>query len=194
MIKIIFTAEADMKNNNTYNLVLTALMIAMVMVLTYIIKIPVPATEGYIHLGDTMIFFSVLLLGWKRGAIASGVGSALADLIGGYMHYVPVTFIVKTLMAIAMGLCIDYAIKKGYVGNKMRAFEILGMIIAGLVMVTGYYLAEGFMYGNFIVPLAAIPMNIVQFVSGVILATAISGALYKTPVRKNFTYKLDEVN
>lgn len=182
-----------MKKNNTYNLVLTALMTAMVMVLTYIIKIPVPATEGYIHLGDTMIFFSVLLLGWKRGAFASGVGSALSDLVGGYMHYVPVTFVVKTLMAVAMGLCIDYAIKKGYTSKKMRLMEIIGMIIAGIVMVAGYYLAESFMYGSFIVPLAAIPMNIVQFVSGVILATALSAALYKTPARKNFVYRLDKV-
>lgn len=182
-----------MVKNKTYDLVLTALMMAMVMVLTWIIRVPVPATQGYIHLGDTMIFFSVLLLGWKKGAAAAGIGSAMADLISGYAYYAPITFVVKGLMAVVMGLCIEYAVKKEYTGNKMRAFEVLGMIAAGFFMVLGYYLAEGFMYGNFVTPLAAIPMNIVQFVSGVVLATALAATLYKTPAKAQFAYRLDEV-
>ena len=59
----------------TNKLVLTALMVCLVLLATYIIKIPSPFTQGYVHLGDTMIFLSVLLLGKKGGAAAAGLGS-----------------------------------------------------------------------------------------------------------------------
>lgn len=183
-----------MRNEKLNTMVLTAMMMCMVVVMTMIIRIPVPATQGYIHLGDCMIFFSVLLLGWKWGAVAAGVGSAMADLFAGYMQYVPVTLVVKGLMAIAMGLFIEFAVKHGYHGVKMKAFQIIGMIIAGLVMVSGYYLAESAMYGSFITPLASIPMNCIQFVVGIVLATALAYALGKTPAGKMFTYKINQMN
>ena len=61
-----------------------------------------------------MIFFGVLLLGWKWGAVASGFGSALADLLLGYAQYAPITLVVKYLMAVAMGIFIEKAIRKGF--------------------------------------------------------------------------------
>lgn len=181
------------KSDNTVrNMVMTAMMMCMVIVMTMIIRVPIPATQGYIHLGDCMIFFSVLLLGWKWGAVAAGVGSAMADIFAGYAYYAPVTLVVKGLMAVVMGLCVEYAIKHGFKGVKMIVMEVLGMAVAGLFMVAGYYVAEGVMYGNFVTPLASIPMNCLQFVVGVILATTLAYALGKTPAGKLFTYKLAE--
>lgn len=177
-------------NELVKNMVMTAMMMCLVVVMTMIIRIPIPATQGYIHLGDCMIFFSVLLLGWKWGAVAAGVGSAMADFFAGYMQYVPVTLMVKGLMAIVMGLCVDMAVKHGFKGMKMKVFEVIGMITAGIAMVAGYYLAEGILYGNFIVPLASIPMNCVQFIVGVVLASLLAYALGKTPAGKLFKYKI----
>lgn len=177
-------AEKSMINN----VVLSGMMMALVTVMTMVIQIPVPATNGYIHLGDTMIFFSVLLLGWKYGAVVSGVGSALADLLTGYVQYAPITLVVKGLMAIVMGLFINYAISKDIGRLGIKLMEIIGMIIAGFVMVAGYYLAESFMVGSFITPLAAIPMNIVQFVSGVVFAALLATTLHKTPLKTMFYY------
>ena len=51
-----------MTNDKTGRLVLTALMACLVLLATYMIRIPSPFTQGYIHLGDTMIFLSVLVL------------------------------------------------------------------------------------------------------------------------------------
>lgn len=172
-------------------LVMTALMMCLVMVMTFIIRIPVPATQGYIHLGDCMIFMGVLLLGWKWGAVAAGVGSALADLLGGYAYYAPITLVVKAVMAIAVGLFIEHALKEGASSMKLRIMEVIGMIIGGAFMCAGYYLAESIMYGNWATPLLAIPMNIVQFVAGVVIATVLVNALYKTPAGKMFAYHLD---
>ena len=42
---------------------------------------PVPFTRGYIHLGDSMIFIAAILFGWRVGALAGGLGSALADVV-----------------------------------------------------------------------------------------------------------------
>ena len=35
------------------------------------IKIPIPVTGGYSHMGDCMIFLAVFILGRKNGAIAA---------------------------------------------------------------------------------------------------------------------------
>ena len=72
------------EKNKTTMIVMTAMMMGLIMVMTYIPKVPVPATQGYVHLGDCMIFFGVLLLGWKYGAVAAGLGSVLADVLGSY--------------------------------------------------------------------------------------------------------------
>lgn len=176
------------KKSVTEKLVMTALMMALVVVMTMLIRVPVVATDGYIHLGDSMIFFSVLLLGWKRGAVAAGVGSALADILASYAIYAPITLVVKGLMAVVMGLCIDYGIKKGFTKGKMQAIEIVSMIVSGLFMVLGYYIAEGFMQGNFITPLGAIPMNCLQFGIGVVLAKLLATVLGKTPAKSLFEY------
>ena len=67
----------------TNKLVMTALMMCMIIVLTMFVKVPIPLTQGYVHLGDAMIFISVMLLGWKYGAAATAVGSGMADIFCG---------------------------------------------------------------------------------------------------------------
>ncbi|MEG0156962.1 MAG: ECF transporter S component, partial [Anaerovoracaceae bacterium] len=105
----------------------------------------------------------------------------------------PITLVVKAAMAISVGLFVQWALKGGLSAMKLCIMEIIGMIIGGAIMCAGYYLAEGFMVGNWVAPLAAIPMNIIQFVVGVFLATILVNALYKTPARKMFAYHLDTV-
>jgi uncharacterized membrane protein len=173
-----------MEKKKTYDLVLTALMTCMVLVLTFIIRIPVPATNGYIHLGDTMIFLSVFILGWKKGALASATGSAMADLLAGYAHYIPVTFVVKGLMAIVAGLLLETSAKKNLTGFTKGFINVLALVLAGAVMVLGYYVAESFMYGSWITPLASIPMNCIQLGAGVVLASALKAALKNTSLMK----------
>ena len=164
----------------TNKLVLTALMVCLVLLATYIIKIPSPFTQGYVHLGDTMIFLSVLLLGKKGGAAAAGLGSALADLLGGYAAYAPWTFLIKALMAFIMGAFIEAATKKKKHHVKIGSVpvvEIVGMVLAG----------------NLWSGILGAPFNIGQFTVGLVLATILAMALYKTPAKKLFVYRLDEI-
>ena len=87
-----------MTGKNIRKLVLAALLAALTAVATMIIRIPTP-TQGYIHLGDGMVLICGILLGPGLGALAAGIGSMMADLIGGYMAWVPGTFAIKALTA-----------------------------------------------------------------------------------------------
>lgn len=181
----------DERMKKTTQIVMTAMMMGLVLLMTYIIRVPIPATEGYIHLGDCMIFMAVLILGWKWGAVAAGLGSALADLLGGYAYYAPITLVVKAAMAAVVGLFTEAALRKGFSRNGIRVMEVVGMALGGLVMCAGYYVAESIMYGNWLLPVASIPMNILQFVVGMVLATILATALYKTSVSGKMAYHLD---
>ena len=75
-----------MTGKNIRKLVLAALLAALTAVATMIIRIPTP-TQGYIHLGDGMVLICGILLGPGLGALAAGIGSMMADLIGGYMAW-----------------------------------------------------------------------------------------------------------
>ena len=149
------------------HMVMMGLMTCLVIVATMFIKIPIPMTSGYVHLGDSMLFLSVLILGRKQGAFAAG----------GYAVWAPWTLVIKFIMAWILGL---FAELFGKVG------EIIGMVIAGLWMTAGYYVASSIMYGSWIVTLADIPWNVGQFVVGMILACTLSAALQKTPAKKYF--------
>ena len=179
-----------MNREETTKIILTGLMMAMIVVATILIIIPVPFGNGYIHMGDAMIFLSVLILGWKYGAVAAGFGSALADIMVGYAVWAPWTLFVKGFMGAIMGLFIMKVMRKQGVSILgVPVYQMIGMILAGIEMVAGYYVAEGVIYGNFISALLGIPWNIVQFSVGAVLATMLAAALYKTPARKFFTYK-----
>lgn len=176
--------------DKTTKIILTGLMMAMIVVATMLLIIPVPFGNGYIHLGDAMIFLSVLILGWRYGAAAAGVGSMLADILVGYAIWAPWTLFVKGIMGAVMGLFIIKAMnKEGKSVLGVPVYQLIGMILAGCEMVAGYYIAEGVIYGNFVSALLGIPWNIVQFGVGTVLATLLAAALYKTPARKFFAYR-----
>lgn len=147
-----------MNDKAVKRMALGGVMAALVFVMTYFPKVPVPITGGYIHLGDGMIFLASMLLGPVSIASAA-IGSALSDLIGGYMTYVLPTFIIKGLMALV-------AWKLYKRGSCLRA--VLAFSLAEAVMVAGYFIFEAFVSG---VPaaLGAIGPNLIQGVGGVVV-------------------------
>lgn len=184
------------RTEKTNKLVLTALMMCLVLLATIAIRIPSPFTQGYIHLGDALIYISVLLLGKKNGAVAAGFGSAMADLLGGYAAYAPWTLCVKALMAFIMGMFIETAMKKKKNSVKIAGVplvKILGMVIAGEVMALGYCLIDGAFAGNMLAGILGIPFNVIQFGVGMVLALMVAMALYKTPAKNLFAYRIDEI-
>ena len=172
-------------------LVFTGIMMCLIIIATMFIRVPIPFTQGYVHLGDAMIFLSVLVLGWRYGAVAAGIGSALGDILGGYAVWAPWTLCVKAGMAVIMGLFIANALKKERSARFFLLVEFIGMALAGIWMCAGYYVAEAVIYGNWATPALAVPWNVGQFVVGMAIAISLAAALYKTSAAKHFTYRLD---
>ena len=184
------------RNEKTDTLVLTALMTCLVCLATYAFKIPNPFTQGYVHVGDTFIFMSVLILGKKNGAIASSVGAALADIFGGYAIFAIGTFIAKGLMAFVMGLIIE----KGWESEQehpdrkqikilsLAPYELLAMALGGLTEVIIYIFVNSMVDGNFTVGLLSIPGNSLQFAVSMVIAVVLTHALLKTPAKRYFSF------
>ena len=137
----------------TKNLVKAAMLGALCLVATAVIKLPSPL-GGYINLGDCIVLLSGFMLSPLYGFLAAGIGSALADIFLGYALYAPITFLIKGLMALLV--------------SKMGKKRILGGVLAEILMVSGYYVFEGFLYG-FGASLINIPANAVQGTAGLIL-------------------------
>lgn len=144
---------------NVQRLALGGLMAALVCVATSFFKLPVPITQGYIHLGDAFVLVSAAILG-PLGVAAGAIGSMLADLLGGYFQYLLPTFVIKGVVAL-----VAYA---GLKASKPMWVEWLVLIIAEAVMVLGYFLAECLMYGAASAAGAVLP-NMVQGLGGVVI-------------------------
>ncbi len=113
-----------------------AIFTAFVFVATTFLKIPLAVT-GYVHLGDAVILLACVFLPFPYAAAAAAVGSALADILGGYVSYAPITLIIKFVMP-----CIFCAVMKG----KKWQF-ILGAVLATLWMSVGYAVYDWILYG-----------------------------------------------
>lgn len=160
--------------NKTKKMVMTALFTALVCVATMVIRIPTPGTNGYIHPGDALVILSGVFLGPAYGFLAAGLGSGLADFLGGYLHYVPVTFLIKGL--IALGSAMAFQRFPGSV-LKQSAGVVIGGVIDILLVAGGYFVYESFLYGA-AAALASVPSNVVQGVGGLVLAVILYPVLH----------------
>ncbi|QBR46806.1 ECF transporter S component [Leuconostoc kimchii] len=75
----------------------TIVFVAFFAAITYVatsIQVPMPALIGkpFVHLGNAAALLSVLLLGYKRGAFAGGIGLALFDVTHNYILDAPYYF------------------------------------------------------------------------------------------------------
>ncbi len=157
-----------MKNMDTKILTKLAMLIALTTVMTMVIHIPTIGTNGYLNLGDMVVFLSAMMLGRKGGFIVGGLGSSLADLLLGYTHYAPITFIVKGLEGYIAGRLLETKL-----GKKM---PIIATVLGGIWMAFGYYFAEIFMYGGK-AALASVPGNLMQGLLGAVTAVLLYAAL-----------------
>lgn len=171
-------------------LVMTGLLAAMACVATMVLVVPSP-TGGYMNLGDTIVLLGAYLLGPVWGAVAGGVGSALADLLAGYAMYVPATLVIKALMGLAAELLYKALRHKG----------VPGLLVCGAageaIMVVGYWLFDAILATaggqRFALSLAGtavgIPSNLVQAAFGLAASTLLALALRKSRyVRSEFPH------
>lgn len=159
--------------SKTQKIVLTSMLAALICVATMIIKIQTPL-NGYINLGDCIVLLSGWLLSPLYGFFAAAIGSALADMFSGYVAYIPATFIIKGLMAIVA--CLGFRLLSKNLGSLLS--HILSGLAAELVMVLGYFVFEGFLYG-FAPSAVNIPLNGIQGLVGLVLGVILSKVFKK---------------
>ena len=164
--------------NKTHKLVTYSLLIALVCVGTMFIKIHVPATNGYVNIGDAFIIISSLMFGPVAGMIAGGIGSAMADLLSGYAHFAVFTLIVKGIEGYIIG----------WLFVKFGGTKLAGMYssLAGVAfMVLGYFMVETVMYSSYKVALQSIAFNGVQALASFIIGYPVFSYISKN-VRVKF--------
>lgn len=165
-----------MKNSeSTKNLTTASLFTALILIATYF-HTPMPnANGGYIHVGDAIIYLSASMLPTGYSILAASVGGALCDIISGYSIYALPTLIIKAL------LCVCFTSKQSTLLSKRNCFaSVIGLPIT----VIGYYIAEAFLYNNFVAPLASITGNVVQSVGSIVIYIVIALALDKSDFKK----------
>ena len=163
-------------NSKTKKIVVAALLAALACIATIIIKIPSPL-KGYINLGDCIVLVAGWMLSPAYAFLAAGLGSAFADIFSGYATYAPATFVIKGLMALIAFY--GFRLLHNKIGNVSS--KIVSGIVAETIMVLGYFVFEGFLYG-FAPSVVNIPPNGVQGVAGLIIGIMIIKALEKSKV------------
>lgn len=168
--------QSGSSSKSALRIALLAVMTALVTVFTIIPKIYTPVVEGYISLCDVVICFAAYLFGPWVGAIAGGVGTALADLLSGFALWAPFSLLIHGLQALAIGLI---ARKKKDEMMPSLVRMILGGLVGIIIMVGGYYLAAALLYG-FVPALTEIPFNLIQSSVGVVLGIVVSKAVARS--------------
>ena len=152
-------------------------IVALACLTTLFVRIPLPS-RGYFNVGDVAVVFGGLLLGfmnprqgiwWALGAC--GLGSALADILGGFAVFAPLTFAAKG----AEGALAALAASRGGTAQ----YILLGL--GGLAMIGVYFIGETLMPNIGLQgAVAEIPANVIQAVGGAVGGFFAAKALRKT--------------
>lgn len=162
----IFYRSERMKNNKIQLMCITGVLTALVFVITAYLHIP--TNNGYIHIGDGLIYLAACILPCQYAMIVGGTGALLADCLTGYAIWAPGSVIIKIITVLF------FTYKSEKIVNLRNT---LALIPATIVCAGGYYLYESVIYGNFISPLAGIPASITQSAASAIVFIAISVAV-----------------
>ena len=160
-----------MRNLEIRQIVLTGVMIALVAVFTLAIRVPFAPTRGYFNFSDVAVFLTGFAFGPWTGLVAGGVGTALADLAGGYAIYAPLTFLAHGLEGFVAGAIVGR--------NRGVVRMVLGWAAGAAIMLAVYFLGEAYIFRMGVAPAAteAATINLPQVVAGGIVSIPLVLAL-----------------
>ena len=162
------------RRDKTRQIIYTAVFAALIFAATYAVKIPT-FTGGYVHPGDAVLILGACLLGPLPGALAGALGSALTDLAGGYLVYVPGTLVIKGAMGLCCGAILRLSPRRG------GWAAAVGAVAAEALMVAGYFDYEAVCLGLGMGAAASVPANMGQGLFGAAAGVALYLALRKLP-------------
>lgn len=130
-------------------------------------QLRIPTSIGYMNLGDAVILAASYVIG-PAAFFPAAIGSAISDLIAGYPAYIVPTFVIKGLMGVVAGL-----IMKHPQHEPKLFFRIAAGIVAEIIMVSGYFVFEYYIYGA-APAVASVPFNLIQAGAALIIAVPCS--------------------
>ena len=163
------------------NMILAGVLAAMVCMATSFLHIPIVG-GGYVHLGDTVIYLAAALLPTPYAVAAAAVGAGLADILVAPV-WAPFTIVIKAVMALTFT-----AKKERFLCGR----NALATLIAGVIGVAGYYIAEvvifwasgGELAAVSVAAVAAIPFNAMQEAAGGIAFLLLAAALDRLNIKQ----------
>lgn len=164
-----------------FSLCTCAFFAALVCVCT-LLYIPLPI--GYFNLGDIALLVSVWFAGPVWGTVAAALGSALADIISGYVVYAPATLVIKALMALC-AYFVAFGLKKMARNFVLDAVvQVIAAVCAELVMVGGYLFYEAIILGLGAGAFVSIAGNALQGACGVVGGVTLILTLKRTGIKE----------
>lgn len=155
----------------------TALFAALVCIMTaYIFHIPVGSNNGYVHVGDAMIYLAASILPAPYAMIAGGLGGAMADLLTAPV-WAPATFIIKMINVI------PFTCKKDKIVNTQN---VIALVLSGMITFIGYFIAEGIMFGTWAALIPSLLSGWVQPLGSAIVFLAVGTALDHIDFKRRF--------
>ena len=146
-----------MRNKNLRYIAVSSLLAALIFI-TALFHLPLFSSQGYIHLGDSIIYIAASLLPFPYAAAAAAVGGALSDMLSGYFIWIPFTAVIKIINVIPFAL-----IKKHNRSRKRINFlNIAACVISGIITCVMYFLSSRIIYGSFAAAIADLPGDAVQ--------------------------------
>lgn len=133
---------------------------------TAVTIIPIPRTDGFFNFVDGLVFFTGFMFGPLTGAIAGGVGPAIADIALGYAFYSPFTLVAHGLQGFLAGM-MAYALRKRK-NIPFPAYVITGL--AGTAAMVGVYFIGAWVTGGFAASVIQVPFNFLQSAVGIALS------------------------
>ncbi len=142
----------------------TAIFTAIIIIATVVLKFSTGMGEGYIHLGDSVIYLAACLLPLPYCLIAGALGGALADIISGFAIWSIPTMIIKMLNVLPFAIvCRKYKLNK--ILCKQTVFIT---ILSGCITIGGYFIAECILYSVASATLSLLGNTIQAVASGII--------------------------
>lgn len=168
----------------TNDIVLIALFATLTIIGT-MIRIPVPSAFGapFIHLGNSVLLLAVLLLGYKKGALAGGMGFAIFDLLNGFPLEAPY-FFVESFIVGGVAILIFNTLKTKNKSILTIILTAAGAGVAKIIMTFLKNLGMSFIMTSnsktaLVSAVGSLPATLVNTISTVIIVTLIYPSLKK---------------
>ena len=165
-----------MNDHKLKTLTLPRVLTALIFVIAAYIHIP--SFNGYVHIGDGLLYLAAALLPTPYAMFAGSVGAVLADCLTGYAIWAPASFVIKLLTVL-------FFTAKG--NRIIGKHNLLALLPAALLCLGGYYVYEGLIFGNFISPLYGLFGNLMQAIFSSILFAAAGLAFDKAGIKSRLS-------